>query len=122
MRGRQSVIVLAKACAIVGVALALYGTIMDHTPTFRAGILTALLASGTAIELGSRAHLELLMTHQEAAARLTMQERQRYTEIGYRAGRLDALTREAHEPAGNAQILKLPNAHLLHQMRRDGSA
>ncbi|MFF1483078.1 hypothetical protein ACIGZH_01955 [Streptomyces sp. NPDC058319] len=113
--------VLATACVIVGITLALYGTIADRTPAFRVGVLTLLVSSAVALHLTSRANAAAVMAHQTQVARLTVQERQQYAEMGWKAARLDALTGQAPEIEGGAEVVILPRTHSP-QMRRDGSA
>lgn len=122
MRDQRRVIVLAKACVIVGITLAAHGTITDQAATFRCGMLILLLSTAAALHMTSRANAREVMAHQVRVARLTAQERQQYTEIGWKAARLDALAEDAPTAAGDADVVRLPRARTAHQMRRDGSA
>jgi hypothetical protein len=120
MRERR-VIVLAKACAVVGIALALHGIIAERSSTFRIGVLTLITATSVHLRAASRLDVRAVMEHQAAMARLTAQDRQRYAAMGYKAARLDALTEDAPE-TGDAEVVMLPHARLSPQVRRDGSA
>lgn len=121
MRDKRRVIVLAKACAIVGIALALHGMITDRQLVYRGGMLALLASAAVAILVTSRVNTQEIMAHQARVARLTVRERQAYAEMGWKASRLDALTKETPEGEG-AEILDLPGARHPADMRRNGSA
>jgi hypothetical protein len=122
MRDVRRVTGLAKACAVVGIALALHGIVTDQARTFRIGTLTLITSIGVTLHLTSRMAVHEVMAHQARVARLTAQERQRYTEIGYRAAQIDARTERTPGWAGDAGVTRLPHARHTPQMRRDGSA
>lgn len=122
MRDQRRVIVLAKACAVVGIALATYGIIADRTDAFRTGMLILLVSSVASVQLTQRESLQQAMAHQSRTARLTVQERQQWTEYGWRAAQIDALTEDAPEIAGGAEVVGLPRPRHTPQMRRNGSA
>lgn len=122
MQDQRRVIILAKACAVVGTALAAYGIIADRTDAFRAGVLILLVSSAASIQLTQRENLQQAMAHQSRVARLTVRERQRWTEYGWRAAQIDALTEDAPETTCDAEILNLPHHRHAPQMRRNGSA
>ncbi|MEU2739876.1 DUF2964 family protein [Streptomyces sp. NPDC007095] len=119
---QQRVIVLAKACAVVGIAFALHGTIADRDATFRVGMITLIVSVAAAFQLTLRINTQALMAHQTHVARLTVQERQAYAEMGYKAARLDALNEIAPEATGDAQIVNLPFARSSSETRKKGSA
>jgi hypothetical protein len=120
MHRQRRVIVLAKVCVIVGIAFALHGTITDRASTYRIGMLTLFLSIGACLHLTSRYNTERLMVHQARVARLTAHERQQYTEMGWKAARLDA--DEEPPMLGDAEIVNLPRARNSPQIRRNGSA
>ena len=122
MRDQRRVIVLAKACAVVGIALAAYGIIADRTDAFRTGVLILLVSTGASVQLTQRENLQQTLAHQARVARLTVQERQQYTEYGWRAAQIDALTEDTPEIAGGAEVVGLPHPRHTPQMRRNGSA
>jgi hypothetical protein len=122
MRDQRRVIVLAKAFAVVGIVFALHGTVTDRAATYRIGMITMVAAAAASLHLTSRHTAQEIMAQQVHVARLTVQERQAYAEMGYKAARLDALSNEIPERAGDAEIVSLPHARDAHQMRRDGSA
>lgn len=121
MRDRRRVIVLAKACVIVGIAFALHGTFTDRDSTYRLGVIVLVTSAAVSLQLTSRHNAQKVIAHQAEAARLTVAERQAYSQMGYKAALLDALNNEA-PTAGDAEIVNLPHARRSHQMRRDGSA
>jgi len=113
---------LAKAFAVVGIVVALHGIATDHARTFRAGILTLIVSAFTAQHLTSRNNQERLMQQQAELARTTMQERQLYSEMGYKAARLDAQT-ERIPQTSDAEVVVLPHARSHSpRMRSNGSA
>ncbi|MEU0675420.1 hypothetical protein ABZ330_21515 [Streptomyces sp. NPDC006172] len=122
MQDQHRVIVLAKACAVVGIVLALHGAIADRSTTWRAGLLTLVSSIGVSIHLTSRYNTQKLMEHQAQTARLTARERQQYAQMGWNAHAIDALTEEPSETAGDAEVIRLPHARNNPQMRRNGSA
>ncbi|NJP71942.1 hypothetical protein [Streptomyces sp. C1-2] len=122
MQDQRRVIILAKACVIVGIALAIHGVLADSALTFRPGILITLLSALAHLHMTSRANTREVMAHRAHLARMSAQERQQYTEIGWRAALLDALTEDAPTAADDAEIVHLPRARTTPQMRRDGSA
>ncbi|WP_399142258.1 hypothetical protein Q3A86_32985 [Streptomyces sp. NBUA17] len=122
MRDEHRVIVLAKACAIVGIALAAFGIIADRTTEFRSGMLILLVSSAAAVQLTQREHLRQAMAHTARVARLTARERQQWAEYGWRAAQIDALTEDTPETAGGAEVVGLPHPRHTPQMRRNGSA
>lgn len=122
MRDQRRVIVLAKACAVVGIALAAYGIIADRTDTFRTGVLILLTSSAASLHLTSRVAQQELMAHQARMARLTVQERQQWTEYGWRARQIDALSEGTPTIGGDADVIGLPHPRSTPQMRRNGSA
>ncbi|MGW0012575.1 hypothetical protein ACWDVX_22870 [Streptomyces tendae] len=122
MRDQRRVIVLAKACVVVGIALAAYGIIADRTDTFRTGVLVLLVSGFVSVQLTQRAHLQQTLAHQSRVARLTVQERQECAEYGWRAAQIDALTEDTPEIAGDAEVVGLPHPRHTPQMRRNGSA
>lgn len=125
MRERR-VIVLAKACAVVGIALAAYGTVTDQVAPFRGGMITLIVAAAVHLHITSRADTHAVLAQQASLARLSTRDRQRYAELGYKAALLDALTDDAPtrgaDQAGAADVIDLPHARRAPQMRRDGSA
>jgi hypothetical protein len=121
MRQRR-VIVLAKACAVVGIALAAYGTSTDRAGAFRSGVVILIAAASVHLHVSSRMDTQTLMAHQVRMARLTMQERQRYAEMGYKAAQIEALADDAPETAEDAQVVRLPLSRKATPIRRDGSA
>jgi hypothetical protein len=121
MRERR-VIVLAKACAVVGTALAAYGTITDHAAMFRIGFLVLIVSASVHLHVTSRLNMQAVMAHQVSMARLTIQDRQRYSEMGYKAAQYDALVDDTPEIEGGAEVVELPHARLTPQARRNGSA
>ncbi|MFD5838176.1 hypothetical protein ACFWHV_32205 [Streptomyces collinus] len=122
MRDQRRVNVLAKAFAVVGIALALHGTFTDRAATFRAGMLTLVASSGLWIHTTGRINTQRIIEHQDRAARLTAQERQEYAQMGWKAARLDAMTGEGRRMAGDAEVFELPHARHTPRARRDGSA
>lgn len=122
MRDQHRVIVLAKACAVVGTVLAVYGIIAGRTDPFRAGVLILIVATGATVQLTQRAHLQQVMAHTARVARLTEQERQQWTELGWRACQIDAQSEEPPGIAGDADVVALPHPRPTPQMRRNGSA
>lgn len=122
MRDQRRVIVLAKACAVVGIALAAYGIIADRADAFRTGVLVLLISSAASVQLTQRENLHQVMAHQSHVARLTAQERQQWTEYGWRAAQIDAQTEGTPKTAGGAEVVALPHPRHTPQMRRNGSA
>lgn len=117
MQDQRRVIVLARVCVIVGITLALHGTLADCVFTFRTGMLIILVSAAVYLQMTSRANAREVMAHQARLARLSLQERQQYTEMGWKAARLDALTDDAPRAAGDADVVRLPRARTTHQMR-----
>ncbi|MFC8873177.1 hypothetical protein [Streptomyces ardesiacus] len=122
MLDQRRVIILAKACVIVGIALAAYGIIADRTDAFRTGVLVLLASGTTSVQLTQREHHRQAMAHTSRAARLTQQERQQCAEYGWKAAQIDALTEDTPEIAGGAEVVGLPRPRHTPQMRRNGSA
>lgn len=122
MRDERRVIVLAKACAVVGIVCALHGTVTDRAAIYRIGMITMVASAAASLHFTARHNTQKIMAHQAHAARLPVQERQAYAEMGYKAARLDALSNEIPETAGDAEVFNLPRARHSHSMRRDGSA
>ncbi|WP_031046844.1 hypothetical protein [Streptomyces sp. NRRL F-5650] len=121
MRDRQTVEVLAKACAAVGAVLAAYGTLVDRTALFRVGLLILLISIAVSLHRTCRTSVRQVITHQARVSGLTQQERQQWTELGWNAARIDAMTDHA-EGAQGAEIVALPTPPDAPPMRRNGSA
>jgi hypothetical protein len=119
---RDRVAVLAKACAIVGIALALHGTLSDRAMTYRMGMLTLVTSIGVTLQLTSRAAVQEVMAQQARVARLGVRERQQYAELGYRAAQIDAQAHQAPSRPGGAEVFTFPHARQNPAMRRNGSA
>jgi hypothetical protein len=126
----QARCVAAAVITVVGTVSTVYGTMLDHTATYRAGLALLLLAATLYLDLRQewrhRRDVALVMRHQTAVARLAMGERQRYTELGWRAAKLDSQVAEAEgEPMGmdgDGQVVRLPVARHVPTMRKNGSA
>lgn len=118
----RSVIVLAKACAVVGTASALHGIAAERADTFRAGLLALVLSTAVHLHMNARLNVQAVMAHQTSTTRLAMQERQAYAEMGYKARCFEALTEDTPEAASDAEVVRLPVARHNPQMRRNGSA
>jgi hypothetical protein len=110
---RDRVAVLAKACAIVGIALALHGTLSDRAMTYRMGMLTLVTSIGVTLQLTSRAAVQEVMAQQARVARLGVRERQQYA---------DAQAHQAPSRPGGAEVFTFPHARQNPAMRRNGSA
>lgn len=121
MQDQQRVQVLAKGCAAVGAALSLYGTLIDRTPLFRVGLLILLISVAVSLHRTCRTSVRQVITHQARVSGLTQQERQQWTELGWNAARIDAMTDHA-ESAQGAEIVALPSPPDTPPMRRNGSA
>ncbi|MFJ6590232.1 hypothetical protein ACIQPP_05310 [Streptomyces violaceusniger] len=108
---------------VVGAALVTHAILVDHVGTWRAGLATLIVGVGGLVDARNRCYTEALIAHQAEVAKLTVRERWRYAEMGWKAARLDALEGEAGTPEeGDAQILKLPRARSASEARKNGSA
>lgn len=109
---------MAGLTAAVGAALVTVSAITHHTTEFRVGLV--LLLCGLAGYLAARASADTarLIAHQAKVARLTVQERQMYTEIGWKAAQLD--NQPAQPELG--EVVPLPVQRPAPYVRRDGSA
>lgn len=85
-------------------------------------MIVMVVSAAVSLHLTSRHSTQQIMAHQAQVSRLSVQERQAYAQMGYKAARLDALTNDMPETAGDAEVVTLPHARHSHQMRRDGSA
>lgn len=119
---RVPVAVLVKACAVVGIALALHGILSDRAMTYRVGMLTLVTSIGVTLQLTSRAAVQEVVAQQARVARLTVHERQQYAELGYKAAQIDAQTQRAPSRTGDAEVFTFPHARQNPAMRRNGSA
>lgn len=122
MRGQRAAIVLASASVVVGAAFALHGTATDRATTFRTGLVALLVGLVGVADARQRLNVQRLMEHQTRTATLAMQERQRYAELGWKAAKIDALSEETPEFAGDAQVVNLPVARSASSARKKGSA
>ena len=122
MRAQWAIDVLSGLAAAVGAALVTHGIVADGQVTYRAGI--ALLIAGLVglADTHQRRNTERLMAHQARLAELSIAERWRYAEMGWKAAKLDSLDDEAQESAGDAQVVHLPGARAASEARRNGSA
>ncbi|MFF9088593.1 hypothetical protein ACF1BE_19615 [Streptomyces sp. NPDC014991] len=102
--------------------LALHGIIADRAATFRVGTLALISSAALHLHMTSRLNTHAVMAHQATLARMSMRERQQYAEMGYKARCFEALTEDAPETTGAADIVRLPVARHAPQMRRNGSA
>ncbi|GGQ80942.1 hypothetical protein [Streptomyces flaveolus] len=122
MQDQRRVEVLAKACATVGVALAGYGTVLDLTPAYRAGVLILITSVAACLHHMIRTATRAVMAHQSECTRSAVQERQQIAEMGMKAARFDMLTDVALEAKGDAEVVALPRPRDTPRMRRNGSA
>lgn len=113
-------VVVAGSAAAVGAALVIASAVTDHTAQFRVGLV--LLLCGLAGYLSARSSLDTmrLIAHQAQTARLTIRERQLYTELGWKAAQLDTQPEQA--PAVHGDVVPLPVQRPTPYVRRDGSA
>jgi hypothetical protein len=123
MRARvgRSALTAYLASAVVGIALAVHGTITDHAVTYRAGVVVLLLGLAGIIDARSRINTERLVEHATEVGRLSLRERQSFAEMGFKAALLSVDRKPA--PTGGAEIHQFPSDRRApHGMRRDGSA
>lgn len=122
MRGQRAALVGFAAGAVVGIVLAIHGTIMDRATTYRTGLVALLVGAAGVLDVRSRLNTQRLVEHQARLTEVSMQDRQRYAEMGWKAAKLDAMNGEFAENVDGAQILNLPSSRSSHDMRRNGSA
>ncbi|GAA3374645.1 hypothetical protein GCM10017750_08890 [Streptomyces racemochromogenes] len=95
-------VTVAVSIAAVGAALVLTSALNDHSGLFRAGLVPLLCGLAGAISARSHHDNVKLLAFQAQAACLTARERQRYTELGWRAAEINMRnTAEPEEPAGD---------------------
>ncbi len=112
--------IVGMAFAAVGAALVITSALIDHAALGRFGFVPLLCGLAGAISARGHDDNNRMMALQTQLARLTAQERQRYTELGWRAAeiaRCDAARRA--EPTGDLVMFpEQPNQ----AARRSGSA
>ncbi|MEV5911115.1 hypothetical protein AB0M00_19705 [Streptomyces chartreusis] len=121
MRAQRAVDVLSGPVAAVGAALVLHG-LPDDGVGYRAGIALLVIGIAGLINRQQRRHTARLMAHQAEVAALSVAERWRYAEMGWKAAKFDSLDEETQQRAGDAQVYNLPGARAASEARRDGSA
>lgn len=108
----------AALIAVSGAALVIASAMTDHTGQFRVGLVLLLCGlAGYVCARGSR-DTDRLIAHQAQVARLTVQERQLYTELGWKAALID--TDEDRTTQG--EVVPLPTQRPVIQVRQGGSA
>lgn len=122
MRGQRAALAGFAAGAIVGIVLAIHGTVTDRAATYRPGLVVLLVGVAGVLDARSRLNTQRLVEHQARLTEVSMQDRQRYAEMGWKAAKLDAMNGESTENADGAQILNLPPSRSSHDLRRNGSA
>ena len=122
MRAQWAIDALSGLSAAVGAALVTHGIVADGTATYRAGIALLLIGLVGLVDTHQRRNTERLMAHQASVAELSVAERWRYAEMGWKAAKLDGLDDETQQSAGDAQVYNLPGARAASEERSKGSA
>ncbi|MCX4705698.1 DUF2964 family protein [Streptomyces sp. NBC_01373] len=122
MRGQRAALFGFTASAVVGIVLAIHGSITDRAATYRPGLIALVVGAAGVLDARSRLNTQALVAHQARLTNLSMQDRQRYAEMGWKAAQFDASNGGTVEQMGGAQIFDLPSARSSHDVRRNGSA
>lgn len=122
MRAQRAIDYLSGPVAAVGAALVVHGTVAGIHATYRAGLALLLVGLVGLVDTHQRRNTERLMAHQARLAELSVAERWRYAEMGWKAAKLDSLDDETQQSAGDAQVYNLPGARAASEERSKGSA
>ncbi|MYT22792.1 hypothetical protein GTW69_21285 [Streptomyces sp. SID7760] len=113
-------VTVAVAIAAVGAVLVLASALTEESALFRIGLVPLLCGLAGAVSARNHQDNVRLLAFQAQAARLTARERQRYTELGWRAAEINTRTAaEQAEPAGDIVPFPKQPTPLVH---RDGGA
>lgn len=112
-------VAVAALVAAGGAALVIASALTHHNGQFRIGIV--LLLCGLAGYICARSSMDTarLIAHQAQVARLTVRERQMYTELGWKAAQIDSHD-SLHTTHG--EVVPLPTQRPAPRVRRGGSA
>jgi hypothetical protein len=116
--------VVAGSVAAVGAALITYAALDDHTASYRIGLVLLLVGLTGVVVVSNRRDTERLMTHQTRIASLSKRQAQQYTEMGWRAAKIDTVTASgtAEASEGRADVLPMPGPRNETYIRHGGSA
>ncbi|WP_406337325.1 hypothetical protein [Streptomyces sp. NBC_00649] len=123
MRAHQVTGAAGLSFSVVGAGLIAHSAAADNVATWRTGLAALIIGLIALIDARSTRNRERLLAHQVKVAELTVRERWRYAEMGWKAARLDALEGKTEEPdAADAQVYALPAACPRPEARSGGSA
>lgn len=119
MRGRHRTLTAFKACTAAGLVFAIHGTAAGAATTYRLGMMLLLVGVAGVVEARIRINTSKLIAHQVDVARIGVQERQRFAEMGWKAAILSAVPEQPNAAGG--KVVDMP-ARRTPEMRKDGSA